>query len=449
MAGTGRLALLERHPNDLIAHVRGHPVTAGRFAADVETLIPRLPDATHCFNLLQDRYTFTVAFTAALATGRVNLLPPNDRTAVQARLARDFDEVAVLHDGAEPAAGLDALDLREVLTPPEQAMDPQPGLPGLLQADPSAIGAIAFTSGSTGEAQPIAKTVGMFRGATRAYRGAIIGDETSLVATVPAQHMYGLELASLHPLWYPVRFTACKPLFPEDVRKELERVPGPRILITTPLHLRALLDSGLTFPALERVVCATAPLSPDLARQAEARLDTRVVDVFGCSEAGCVATRRLSRRSSWDPLPGFNLTLLDSGECVVDSDHADEPVVLADQVRLLADGRFELAGRLGDQINVAGKRGSLGEITALMLEVPGVQDAVAFLPPSGTESQRPAALYTGEAERSAIRAHLRHSLDDVFIPRPLLRVEDLPRTASSKLPREAVLALYRQATGGP
>ena len=449
MAGTGRLALLERNPKDIIAHVRGHPVTAERFAADVRDLIPKLPGATHCFNLLQDRYAFTVAFVAALASGKVNLLPPNARTAVQARLAKSFGEVAVLHDGAEVAPGLAALDLREALVPPERASDPRPGSPASLDADAAAIGAIAFTSGSTGEAQPIAKTVGMFRGATRAYRNAIIPDGASLVATVPAQHMYGLELVSLQPLWYPVRFTACKPLFPEDVRKELERVSAPRTLVTTPLHLRALLDSGLAFPLLERIVCATAPLAPELARQAEARLATTVLDVFGCSEAGCVATRRLSREASWDPLPGFRLTLRDSGECVVDSVHADGPVVLADQVRLLGDGRFELAGRLGDQINVAGKRGSLGEITALMLEVPGVEDAVAFLPPTGAENQRPAALYAGNADRQAIRAHLRGSLDDVFIPRPLLRVDQLPRTASSKLPREAVLALYRQATGGP
>jgi acyl-coenzyme A synthetase/AMP-(fatty) acid ligase len=449
VAGTGRLALIERKPKDIIAHVRGHSITSRRFAADVHGLIPRLPDATHCFNLLQDRYAFTVAFTATLAAGKVNLLPPNARAAVQARLANHFDKVAVLHDGAEVAPGLDAIDLREILTPPEHEPETRPVDPTSMEADAAAIGAIAFTSGSTGEAQPIAKTIGMFRGATRAYRNTIIPDGASLVATVPAQHMYGLELASLQPLWYPVSFTACKPLFPEDVRKELERVPTPRTLITTPLHLRALLDSGLSFPALERVVCATAPLAPELARQAEAQLTTTVLDVFGCSEAGCVATRRLSRQLSWDPLPGFGLSLRESGECVVDSLHADEPVVLADQVRLLPHGRFELAGRLGDQINVAGKRGSLGEITALMLEVPGVEDAVAFLPPTGAENQRPAALYAGSAERRDIRSYLRSSLDDVFVPRPLLQVDHLPRTASSKLPREAVLALYRQATGEP
>lgn len=448
MAGTGRLALLERSPEDCIACVRGHPVTAERFRADVRTLIPKLPDATHCFNLLQDRYAFTVAFVAALATGRVNLLPPNARPTVQARLAERFDRVAVLHDGVDLASGLDALDLRNTLTPPEEPLGTGPASPAALEAEAGAIGAIAFTSGSTGEAQPIPKTVGMFHGATLAYRNAIVPDGGGLVATVPAQHMYGLELASLQPLWHPVRFTACKPLFPEDVRKELERLEGPRVLITTPLHLRALLDSTLAFPDLERVVCATAPLTADLARQAEDRLATTVVDVFGCSEAGCIATRRLVRQSAWDPLPGFRLMQRDRGECVVDSTHADTPVVLADQVRLLDAGRFELAGRLGDQINVAGKRGSLGEITALMLEVPGVLDAVAFLPPTGAENQRPAALFAGDADRRAIRAHLRAFLDDVFVPRPLLQVDQLPRSATSKLPREAVLALYRQATGG-
>lgn len=457
MPGPARLALLERDPQDLIACVRGHDVTVERFTRDVQALLPQLPEAGYLFNLLQDRYAFTVAFVATLAAGKINLLPPNARTAVQTQLARRFDQVAVLHDGADVAAGLEGLDLRSALTPPELAAENSPAItlarddsaPAVLEADASALGAIAFTSGSTGEAQPIAKTVGMFRGATRAYRDSIVSDGAHLVATVPAQHMYGLELTALQPLWYPVSFTACKPLFPEDVRKELERVPAPRVLITTPLHLRALLDSGLDFPELERVVCATAPLGEHLARLAEQRLAAPVIDVFGYSEAGCVATRRLARESAWTLLPGFRLLRGDSGDYRVDSVHADAPAPMADQVHLLEGGRFELGGRCGDQINVAGKRGSLGEITARMLEVAGVEDAVVFLPPTATENQRPAALFSGSADRRAIRKHLRDYLDDVFVPRPLLQVERLPRTETSKLPRDEVLALFRQANGNP
>lgn len=94
-------------------------------------------------------------------------------------------------------------------------------------------------------------------------------------------------------------------------------------------------------------------------------------------------------------------------------------------------------------INVAGKRGSLGEITHLIMEVPGVEDAAALLPDSASDTQRPAALYVGNVDAAFIRQRLAEVLDPVFIPRPLLRVDALPRTATSKLPREALLDCFK------
>ena len=41
-----------------------------------------------------------------------------------------------------------------------------------------------------------------------------------------------------------------------------------------------------------------------------------------------------------------------------------------------------------------------------------------------------------------IVAALRQRVDPLFLPRPLFRVPALPRTASSKLPREALAALH-------
>jgi acyl-coenzyme A synthetase/AMP-(fatty) acid ligase len=302
---------------------------------------------------------------------------------------------------------------------------------------------VAFTSGSSGAAKPIAKTVGMLRGAAELYEDLLIPRGSSVVETVPPQHMYGLELASLQALWSPVRFTAGKPLFPLEVQQELRLTPAPRVLVTTPLHLRALLESGLEFPALERVLSATAPLDASLALRAETQLATQLLDVYGCSEAGCMASRRLAKETAWQPFPGLRFEHQAQERTpgtVVHGPHLDEPVPLGDRLHFESDGRFHLQGRLGDLINVAGKRGSLGEITRLLLAVPGVEDAAAFLTDTDRDNQRPAALYTGTATTREIRAHLSRELDPVFIPRPLLRVASLPRTASAKLPRDALLA---------
>src|SRR4029453_2539228 len=56
-----------------------------------------------------------------------------------------------------------------------------------------------------------------------------------VVATVPPQHMYGLELSVLLPLLGPSGGGGEKPFFPGDVAAALAKVPSPRVLVTTPI----------------------------------------------------------------------------------------------------------------------------------------------------------------------------------------------------------------------
>src|SRR5258708_15331138 len=44
-------------------------------------------------------------------------------------------------------------------------------------------------------------------------------------------------------------------------------------------------------PAVDFLLCATAPLSPQLAAEAEARLTSPLFEIYGCTEAG----RRVAR----------------------------------------------------------------------------------------------------------------------------------------------------------
>lgn len=433
------IALLERSRDDVFARYRGQDVSVHTFLAHVGNLRAALPAETHVFNLLRDRYEFTVAFAAIVAAGKCNVLPSSPKPAAILRLAEQLPSAAIIHDGAPLAPGIAALEF--------------PGLDGrghgeIPELDAQQIGALTFTSGSSGTPMPVSKRLHTLRGAASIYEDSLVPVGSSIVATVPAQHMYGLELGSLQSFWSPVHFSAGKPLFPADVQAELAGMTGSRVLVTTPLHLRALLESGLDFPALARVLCATAPLDTALAKRVEDFLQAPVLDVYGCSEAGCLAIRRAAETQDWTPLPGFTFHDEPSRDTpgaqrtLVTAAHLDAPVPLGDRLLLDQHGRFRLEGRLGDMINVAGKRGSLGEITRLILDVPGVEDAAALLPDPPSDKQRPAALYVGTADPDIIRRRLGEVLDPVFIPRPLLRVDALPRTATSKLPRDALLACF-------
>src|SRR6185436_3507265 len=86
----------------------------------------------------------------------------------------------------------------------------------------------------------------------------------TLVATVPPQHMFGLETSVLLPWFSRIAVHAGRPLLPADVARALSEVPEPRILVSTPLHLETLVASGVRLPKVALVLCATAPLQPEL-----------------------------------------------------------------------------------------------------------------------------------------------------------------------------------------
>src|SRR5690606_7062595 len=170
------------------------------------------------------------------------------------------------------------------------------------------LAALAFTSGSTGHPKANPKTWRMLTASSQINAAHMLAGQQELcfqLATVPAQHMWGLETSVLLPLFARVCATDSKPLFPLDVCKLLENLPEPRLLVSTPVHLRALTQSGLTWPPVWRVLCATAPLAASLAATVETDMRAQLVEVFGCSEVGSMASRFTAQEDSWQLFEGL------------------------------------------------------------------------------------------------------------------------------------------------
>ena len=323
---------------------------------------------------------------------------------------------------------------------------------------PDAIAAIGFTSGSTGVPAANPKSWASFRASTAQNLAALrhlwpAGETAHVVATVPPQHMYGMELSVLLPLLGEVAVHSGRPFFPVDIVRALREAPHNRLLVTTPVHLRALVeacagDPTLAPPALAGIVSATAPLSPTLAATAEALFGCELRELFGSTETCVVASRRSAREEAWTPYPAVHLQPQPDGT-LVRAPQLPAPVVLADLVELLADGRFLLRGRNADLLEIAGKRASLADLTRKLQAIPGIEDGVVFqldrCGPGGV--RRIAALAVAPAlDEAAILAALRESVDPVFLPRPLKRVQSLPRNPTGKLPRAALLAVLDGAS---
>jgi acyl-coenzyme A synthetase/AMP-(fatty) acid ligase len=122
------------------------------------------------------------------------------------------------------------------------------------------------------------------------------------------------------------------------------------------------------------------------------------------------------------------------------------PQKLLDVIEQEPDGSFRLLGRSLDLIDVAGKRASLADLTQRLLAIDGVQDGVFIQPDSGDGLVRRLAAFVVAPGLSTadVRSQLERAVDPVFSPRPLVFVEALPRNATGKLPRQALLALLAE-----
>lgn len=434
------LPLLVGAPSRAVAWRDGRAVAASTFLAHVRQVAALLPEADSAVNLCEDRYAFLVAFAALVSRGQINLLPPS-------RATHAVDEVMANHPGSY-AIGELALDPAPAGYLRMPALDDTLPAYGEVPSVPTdAVVAIGYTSGSTGKPKPNVKTWGSFV-ASNAGNASMLGDSIGrafdVVATVPPQHMYGMEMSVLMPLLSEVSVHSGRPFFPADVAAALASMPEPRVLVTTPVHLRALVESGVTLPSLAAFVSATAPMPVELARAAEERFGAPLHEVFGSTETCVFASRRTATDDDWSLYPGVTLHPQPDGT-LVDAPQLAEPIALADIVSLHDEGRrFQLRGRNTDLLEIAGKRASLGDLNRRLLAIDGVRDGVLFQLDDADASgvRRIAGLVVAPGmNEQAVLAALRHAMDPVFLPRPLRVVEALPRNETGKLPRGLLLEM--------
>jgi len=436
------LPLVRAYPdNSIFAYRAGRPVGVDRFLHDVTQLAQSLPARRYIFNLCNDRYHFVVGFFAALLQRQINLLPPNQTPDLIGQLKHRYADVYCLTDGASAYHAL------ETVFYPAPA-DARPAVRSTPLVPAGQIAAIVFTSGSTGQPVPTEKTWGsLVRGAAAELDrlGIRACPGMAILGTVPPQHMYGLESSVLMVMQGGLALHAGRPFYPADVLAELAALPRPRCLVTTPIHLRALLSETGSLPPLDLMLCATAPLSPQSAAAAERRFAAPLYEIYGCTEAGQVATRRTTASAEWHALPGVRLRQ-DRHGTWVDGGHVETAVMLQDIIELRGEARFLLHGRTADLVNIAGKRTSLASLNYHLNSISGVRDGVFVVPGDGDgAANRLAAFVVAPGLTPEMIMHaLRQRIDSAFLPRPLRLVDALPRNATGKLPREALRTL---ATG--
>ena len=430
------------HPQDPIAWRANQVITRQQFLRDLGALLPRLPDRPYVLNHCDDRYHFLVALAATCLRGQVSLFPSNRVPEVLAQLKQDYPGMYCLSDQEAPEEAA----LMEMCTY-------DTGGPAVAHAEPAFPAeqrvAIAFTSGSTGVPKRYPKHWGGFVHEAR-IAGMRLGLDAvhggQLLATVPAQHMYGFVYSVILPAQWGYTLGAERPFYPEDIRRALAARPQPSILVTTPVHIRACVLDDVHLAPLDFILSSTAPLDAGLAARAEALFHTTIQEFYGSTETGAIASRRQAHGALWRTFDDIRVAPVDEG-FRIETPYLPEPIILGDQVEVLNDHKFLLHGRNSEIVKIAGKRVALGELNRLLLSVEGVLDATFFLPSAEEGVREPrltAFVVAPGCTREQILDALRTRIDPVFLPRPLRLVAVLPRNATGKLPRGNLLQLLRE-----
>ncbi|MDQ0140660.1 AMP-binding protein [Cupriavidus necator] len=444
-------------PDGIVAWAHGRPVTVRQFLADAASLAAALPAGGHLFNACADRYRFTVGLCAALLAGKPTLLPPSHTPETVRQLLAFAPDAFCLHDQPDAAFDMPALHYPEGLAATGAA-----GPVEMPRIPAAQVMAYVFTSGSTGTPVPHRKTWGAMAGCARAAAqrlGLLDGRAWTLVGTVPPQHMFGLEATVMLVLQGRAALVAAPAFYPADVREALASVPAPRALVSSPVHLRTLVQSGTAMPAADLVLCATAPLGRQLASETEALFAAPLCEIYGSTETGQLATRRTARDDAWRLVPGVRLQARpnaagDDTETWAEGGHIEQPMPLGDAIAQLDGQRFLLHGRKADMLNIAGKRTSLAYLNHQLTAIDGVRDGAFFMPGDAHEGDmhgqvvRLVAVVVAPGLTPArLQQALRARIDSVFLPRPLYFADSLPRNAAGKLPREALAALVARLAG--
>jgi acyl-coenzyme A synthetase/AMP-(fatty) acid ligase len=416
---------------------RGEPIYPPRLFEDIEAATRLIPEAEGDILLTcKGRYAFSVALFAAWRSGRQIILPPNLHGSSLQKIREMHHVAAELSDGFLA----------------ECATDTDPGTGDYALAfDTNADAVTLYTSGSTGQPQPVRKTIGNLFSEAMTLKHSLALPKGPLLASVPTYHLYGLTFSIMLPWVLGVPMADECPLHADEVSEAIT-ANNARILVTVPVHLRALLAQQLGCSDLS-VISSAGRLDEEIASKWHAQYGRDIIEIYGSSETGVIAHRQQDTCTLWKPFFGVNIARTDDGLLRVASPfiHQDEgPMFQTQDLVTMNDGGFRLHGRSDSIVKIAGRRISLLIVEQALMQCDGVVDAaVVAVPVQGHIRDMAiwAAVATDEAEAVSvrgIRAHLASKLDTIKLPRRIAIVRNLPREENGKLSHERLMGLFRK-----
>jgi long-chain acyl-CoA synthetase len=331
------------------------------------------------------------------------------------------------------------------------------------------IAVVKATSGSTGAPRGVAVTAHALLADEDALASTMgIAASDRLVAAIPMSHSYGLTTLAVAALVRGVTLVVpadSGPLAPLLAA----RVADATVFPTVPAYVQALqrmADPPAWPESIRLSLTAGAPLPPPVAARFREMTGRGLHVFYGSSECGGICFDRGGeageRGTVGTPVDGVRVTIASgtdandaqAGLVTVQSaavgrrywpeadPRLEHGVFRTTDVARWRSGELELMGRADRVINVRGFKVDPIEVERVLAAMPGVDEVavvgVAGPDGSGMMVRAVVACQPGRVEASAVTAWCRGRLADFKVPRSVIVVGALPRTARGKLDHAAV-----------
>ena len=309
-----------------------------------------------------------------------------------------------------------------------------------------------FTGGSTGRPRMWSKTpTNLFGEAINLAKTFGIGGSDLILPTVPPQHIYGLLFSVLLPFVASARVLGRTCTFPREILNALQ-TEGATVLVSVPIHYRAMGTGGIRRFSLRLALSSAAPLDGEDAAFFREQTGLAITEIYGSTETGGMAIRSYgANHGSWEPFACIDWKILSDHLCVrsafVSPDlprDAEGFFMTADRVAKAGEKRFTLRGRADHVVKVAGKRVDLEEIREKIRRIPGVADAyVTAVPLKRARQAEIAALVVSDLPAGSLRTAIRSMDESAGRPRRIRIVGAIPVLPNGKIDRESVDQILR------
>ena len=427
-----------------IAVYQGQLINNTRFIADVQALANTLyHHKAKQFALYYDEaYVFAVSLFALLHSNKEVWIAANNKTITADKL---------LDQGCELLGDWEG---KELIIEPQQLDQIT-----LQPLDMNKQSLLIFTSGSSGQAKAITKSLQQFQSEIETLEscwGQQLA-QAQVLATVSHQHIYGLLFRVLWPLAAGRCFHSQMYLSPEPLLKAASDIAA--YWVASPAQLKRLdeLTPWQSIAKLAAIFSSGGALAITAAKQIQDNCQHKVLEIYGSSETGGIAWRQSVDDALWTTFKGIKVSVDEQGVSYLKSPYlvAKSPFVLDDKIKMAEEGRFALLGRVDRIVKVEEKRLSLDELEQQLIAYQWIEQAYTLVL-TGKREKVAAILvlsvagqdYLQQQGRAALikmlRKQLMQSFETVLLPKKWLMMHTLPLTSQGKVNRgllEQLLAM--------